>query len=441
MSDRAVKDPSPLRSGIVHTSLSFVAFASLAAVAGTAIHFTGEPSAASPAQQIALFEPTGIDRPQLKTRFASTDDAVNPAARQIASVDTDAEDLGLYDTGDEPSLGVDYADGAKVVRASMSQGDADTVRINGVSVSSGQSWQETRDIKSLPRAPISSVSERTSVGLLPAISEDGRTPAGAYARPFANPENRPTVSIVLGGLGINYTHTKSAIEELPPEVTLSFAPTARNLQGWIHQARAAGHEVLLEVPMEPYEFGRERPHPQALYGSLSESELTGRLDYLMSRATGYFGVINYQGSKFATDEAATTKIAEALSGRGVAFVEDGSLNRSTFSAAASQTGLRYRQANTPIDARPDGSEIENRLLELEALAHENGASLGSGFAYPITIDILKAWTDQLDEKGIILAPVSAVTKGGPKPAKAENPASVDTAATGQEGPEALNTAG
>ncbi|MEQ9315101.1 MAG: divergent polysaccharide deacetylase family protein [Henriciella sp.] len=441
MSDRVVKDPSPLRSGIIHTSLSLVAFASVAAVAGTAIHLTGEPGAASPARQIALFEPTGIDRPQLKSRFASTDAAVNPAVRQIASADL-AADSEYYDEGDEPSLGVDYADGnAKLVRASMSQGDTDTVRINGVSVSSGQSWQETRDVTALPRAPISSVSERTSLGLLPMISEDGRTPAGAYARPFSNPENRPTVSIVLGGLGINYTHTKSAIEELPPEVTLSFAPTARNLQGWIDQARAAGHEVLLEVPMEPYEFGRERPHPQALYGSLSESELSGRLDYLMSRATGYFGVINYQGSKFATDEAATARISQALANRGVAFVEDGSLNRSTFKASAGETGLRFRQADAPIDARPDGTEIENKLLELEVLAVENGASLGSGFAYPITIDILKAWTERLDEKGIVLAPVSAVTKAGPKPVAPAGPAKVDTAEAGQDGSDALNTAG
>ncbi|MGB3624508.1 MAG: divergent polysaccharide deacetylase family protein [Henriciella sp.] len=439
MSHHAARDPSPLRSGIVHTSLSLVAFASVAAVAGTVIHLTGEPGAASPARQIALFEPSGIDRPQLKSRFASTDATVNPGMRQLAAAETDGE---LDEAGDEPSLGVDYADGsARMVRASLSQGDADTVRINGVSVSSGQSWQETRDIKALPAAPIGSVSERTSIGYLPVIADDGRTPAGAYARPFANPENRPTVSIVLGGLGINYTHTKSAIEELPPEVTLSFAPTARNLQGWIHQARAAGHEVLLEVPMEPYEFGRERPHPKALYGSLGEDELTGRLDYLMSRATGYFGVINYQGSKFATDEAATAQIAEALSARGVAFVEDGSLNRSTFNASAAASGLRFRQADTPIDARPDGSEIENKLLELEALALENGASLGSGFAYPITVDILKAWTDQLGEKGVVLAPVSAVTKAAPKPEKQAVRAPVDTAAAGQDQPEALNTAG
>ena len=413
MGDRVVREPSPLRSGIVHTTLSFAAFSSVAAIAAAAIHFTGEPSAASPALQIALFEPPDVARPQLKPRFAS-----NAAAVSATGTPTSAgSDLSkIYESADdEPSLGVDYNDGAVLVRASMN----DSVRINDVT-------------------------ERTSLGYLPKIAEDGRTPAGAYARPFANPENRPTVSIVLGGLGINYTHTKSAIEELPPEVTLSFAPSARTLQGWINQARAAGHEVLLEVPMEPYEYGRERPNAQALAVGLAEDDLTGRLDYLMSRATGYFGITNYQGSKFATEEVATAQIAAALADRGVAFVEDGSLNRSTFGDAAKSTGLRYRQANMPIDARPDGSEIENKLLELEVLALENGSSLGSGFAYPITIDILKAWTDQLGEKGIVLAPASAVTRASAKPASPEvagEAATLDTAATGQDAKKALSTAG
>ena len=436
MSDRVARDPSPLRSGAVHTALSLAVFSGVFGLAGTAIHLIGDASAAGPARQIALFEPTDASPPELKTRFASNDVGPRRAGPEgEARTSTTSRDEG------SPSLGVDYADGARVVQASASAEEGDTVRINGVAVAAGRSWQETRDITSLPRAPIMAVSERTSLGYLPQISDDGRTPAGAYARPFANPENRPTVSIVLGGLGINWRHTKSAIDELPPEVTLSFAPTARNLQGWINQAREAGHEVLLEVPMEPYEFGRERPHSHTLYGGHSEDEQIGRLKYLMSRASGYFGVTNYQGSKFATNEAATRQLADELKARGVAFVEDGSLSRSTFSASADAAGLRYRLADTPIDARPEGEEIEDKLLELEALALENGASLGTGFAYPITIDILKAWTDQLEEKGIALAPASAVTRSAQQSSQAVESAAEQASRAGQGGQDVLNTAG
>ncbi|WP_300391716.1 divergent polysaccharide deacetylase family protein [Henriciella sp.] len=433
MSDRVARDPSPFRSGVAHTALSILVFSGLFAVAGAAIHLSGEASEASPARQIALFEPAGPDRPQLKTRFASSDNAARPVIGGASGEAAD-NDAGQAQEASSPNLGVDYANGGtKVVNASASTGEADTVRINGVSVAAGRSWQETRELKSLSRAPISAVTERTSLGYLPKIAEDGRTPAGAYARPFANPEDRPTVSIVVGGLGINYTHTKSAIEELPPEVTLSFAPTARNLQGWINQARAAGHEVLLEVPMEPYEYGRERPHSHVLDADLTPEQNAGRLDYLMSRASGYFGITNYQGSKFATDEASTSYLSQLLSDRGVAFVEDGSLSRSSFDKAAEEKGLRYRRADNPIDARPDGEEIESKLLELESLAMENGSSLGTGFAYPITIDILKEWTARLDEKGIVLAPASSATRTLKKEASAIDTALLDASEGGQQG--------
>lgn len=434
MSDRVARDPSPFRSGVAHTALSFLVFSALSLAAGTVIHMTGDASEASPSRQIALFEPADGDRPRLKTRFAGTDEAVRPIIMAESAADG-FDDLGNADGAPTPDLGVDYQSNGSVqaTNAASTPSEADTVRINGISVSTGRSWQETRELKSLSRAPISAVSERTSIGYLPKIAEDGRTPAGAYARPFANPENRPTVSIVLGGLGINRTHTKSAIEELPPEVTLSFAPTAYNLQGWIDQARAAGHEVLLEVPMEPYEFGRERAHSQTLYASHSEAELNSNLNYLMSRASGYFGIINYQGSKFATDEAATSHIAGLLSERGVALVEDGSLSRSVFPSAAEQAGLRFRAANTPIDARPDGEEIETKLMELESLAMENGSSLGTGFAYPITIDLLKEWTSRLDEKGIVLAPVSAATRTARQDTPAMDTARFDDGEGGQKG--------
>ncbi|WP_300377587.1 divergent polysaccharide deacetylase family protein [Henriciella sp.] len=432
---RVTRDPSPVRSGLVHTGLSLLAFSALMAVSGTLIHLTGDASEAGPARQIALFEPAGGDRPNLKTRFAAEDGKARPVVSMMATAEGPSSAVADSTEEQAPSLGVSYAgdDGGGAARPSAMPDEVDTVRINGVAVSAGRSWKETTKLKALPEAPISAVTETAPVGPLPRVADDGRTPAGAYARPFANPENRPKVAIVVGGLGINWRHTTSAIEELPPEITLSFAPTASNLQGWIDQARKAGHEVLLEVPMEPYEFGRESPHSHTLYGEHDDERTRERLEYLLSRATGYFGVTNYQGSKFATDEASTTHLADTLHSRGLALVEDGSLSRSAFTTAAQDTGLRFRKANTPVDARPEGEEIETKLLELEALAMESGSSLGTGFAYPLTIDILKEWTQSLDEKGIILAPASSVTQSSRPAGKSMDTAELVTEQGGQTG--------
>ena len=443
MPQRVTRDPSPLRSAALHGGLSVSLLAGLVLAAIGAIHVWGDDASATPVRQIALFEAdlpeAASPAPALKARLAT---AEAPVARRapppVAEEDTPPP-FYTDATAPAPDLGVEYTNGvSRVLRASAPASDEPAVRINGISVSTGQSWQERRTAKALPPAPVDAVSEITPDGRLPKTAADGRTPAGVYGRPFSNPEGRPTVSIVLGGLGINHTHTRSAIDELPAEVTLSFAPTTRDLQGWIDRARAAGHEVLLEVPMEAYETGTEQPHPQTLSASMDAASMEAGLNGILASASGYFGITNYQGGRLARDEAASAALTSLVAGRGLAFVEDGSLSRSAFSGAAGAAGLRYRQADTPIDTKPDGSDIQAKLLELETLALENGTSVGSGFAYPVTIDILKDWTDGLASKGLALAPVSAVTRAAPLAAETADTA---TQAGGQAPQEALDKAG
>jgi hypothetical protein len=102
----------------------------------------------------------------------------------------------------------------------------------------------------LAAAPMAGFFAPGPAGPLPIIAQDGRTPFEAYRRPFL-PNGRPKVALVIGGLGLNTRATEAAIETLPAEITLSFSPYAEGLQGWVDMARAHGHEVLLETPMEP----------------------------------------------------------------------------------------------------------------------------------------------------------------------------------------------
>jgi len=244
------------------------------------------------------------------------------------------------------------------------------------------------------------------------------------------------VALVVGGLGINATHTKSAIEELPPEVTLSFAPDANRLQYWIDRARAAGHEVLIELPMENYDYGRMKMHPQTLLAGKGADVNVPRLNTLLGRASGYFGVINYQGAKFAEDAAAVRPVLDVLSKRGVALVEDGSLEEASLDKVADQSHVRYAKAASPIDTKLTADDINLELMELETIAKEKGAAMGAGYAFPITIEMAKIWASELGPKGIILAPVSALV--GTTPAELVD---AERVATGGKAPAPVNPAG
>ena len=408
------RDPSPLRSGIVHAGLSLSVFGGIAAVIGAAVHFTGDASAAGPRQVISLFEAAPTEDPGLAGRL--------PDQLQAAAVRQPQEPSLNFDAVNEPTLDVAMPSdaGQYVAIPAPKEPAVDGIRINGKFVQAGQSLsqvteqaeQSEPEPAAKPPEPMSTegLFKRTSAGRLPAITEDGRTVREAYARPFANPEGKPTVSLIVGGLGTarNGKYTRAAIEELPPEITLSFVANADNLRSLVRRARAAGHEVIIEAPMEAYETGRRRAHPRQLATGVSEADNSSNLAWALSRAEGYFAIMNYEGGKFATDARVAGPVMKELASRGVGFVETGTLPGSVLAIEAGKVGGYYAISSDVIDAQTDGSAIEARLRELERMAIKNGKALGTGFPYPITIDTVKTWAERLESSGIVLAPASHV---------------------------------
>lgn len=263
--------------------------------------------------------------------------------------------------------------------------------------------------KALAKAPVAGMFQPGPNGPLPVIAADGRTPMQVYAKPFAGAGDKPMIALMVGGLGLNAQTTRAAIETLPPEVTLSFVPYSKDLQTWINLARANGHEVMLELPMEPFDYPDNDTGPQTLLASSKPDENAQKLNWLLGRAQGYFGVVNYQGAKFAASPA-VSPVLTALSGRGLAFVQDGSASKSAFATAARGAQIPFAGADRLVDAQPAEASIDQQLLTLEALALQNGSSFGAGFAYPLTVEKAAAWADGLGAKGYVLAPASAIVK-------------------------------
>ena len=254
----------------------------------------------------------------------------------------------------------------------------------------------------LPEAPIAGLSQPGPQGPLPVIATDGRVPAQAYARPF-QPNGKPRVALIVGGLGLNAVTTRAAIERLPADVTLSFVPYAQGLQGWIDLARAQGHEVMIEIPMEPTGYPNNDPGPYTLLANATPDDVESRMNWLLGRATGYFGVTNYLGDRFVTSDTGMAAFLGVLRQRGVAFLDDGMARRRPGAWARAS-------ADTIIDETQTPAAIIGRLNALEAAAKTRGAALGTGFAYPVTVEAAARWTAGLDARGLQLAPASAMTQ-------------------------------
>jgi polysaccharide deacetylase 2 family uncharacterized protein YibQ len=254
--------------------------------------------------------------------------------------------------------------------------------------------------------------EKSRHGLIPRIGTDGTRPAEAYAQaptvpPGADP-NGPRIAVVVGGLGISASVTSDALMKLPEAVTLAFAPYASDLVSLARKAREKGHEILLQIPMEPLDYPDNDPGPQTLLTSMSPDQNIDRLHWLLSRAQGYVGVTGLMGARFSANEQALAPILRDVAKRGLIYVDDGGSPRSLAGQMAGGNNLPFAKADVVLDAVPMPNEIDRALTRLEALARERGTAVGIATGSPATLDRIGKWAKGAAGRGILLVPISAV---------------------------------
>jgi polysaccharide deacetylase 2 family uncharacterized protein YibQ len=255
--------------------------------------------------------------------------------------------------------------------------------------------------------------EKTPDGYMPRISDAGVTPMQAYAG-AQPPANRPRIAIVITGLGLSASNTQAAINNLPPGVTLAFAPYLADVQNWVALARQKGHEVLLQVPMEPYDFPDSDPGEHTLRVSVGEEANTRRLSWALTRFTGYVGVTNMLGGRFLSEPGPIEPMMTFLMRRGLMFYDNGAASRSVAPMVAERLGAPFAQATNTIDSIQASMEIDHRLADLETEARTRGKAVGTGFRYPVTMERVTLWARGLPGRGFVLAPISAIVATGKK---------------------------
>lgn len=262
--------------------------------------------------------------------------------------------------------------------------------------------------QALAPAPDGDLIERSPTGFLPVVGRDGRQPWQVYARPFDLNDKRPRVALIISNLGISATQTDAAINRLPAGVTLAYQPYSRRLGEWINLSRGAGHEVMLTLPMEPADYPRNDPGPNALLTALEPAKNMERLNWVLSQGTGYVGLVGYEGSRFTMAREDMTPVLDTLKRRGLLYVDNRETAQTVVPALALDMKLPFASANRAIDRDTTRAGVDKRLADLEDIARRNGSALGIGSPFPVTFERIVLWAQGLEDRGLVLAPVSAV---------------------------------
>jgi polysaccharide deacetylase 2 family uncharacterized protein YibQ len=254
------------------------------------------------------------------------------------------------------------------------------------------------------------VSEPSRHGLLPKVAQDGARPSEVFAqpvKPLIGKPNAPRIAIVLGGLGIGAGITSDAIRKLPGGVTLAFGAYGGDLERQVARARTGGHEVLLQVPMEPADYPDNDPGPQTLLTTLDAGQNADRLHWLMSRFQGYVGIASLMGARFTASETALAPVLRETAKRGLIYVDDGTSPRSLASQIAGANNIAFVKADITLDVVPAPDDVDRALARLETVARERGIAIGMASAVPVSIERIARWAKAAAGRGILLIPITA----------------------------------
>lgn len=262
----------------------------------------------------------------------------------------------------------------------------------------------------LAAAPDPRLTEQGRHGIMPRLGEGRLRALDVYARP-EEPGSGPRIAILVTGLGTGQSATAAATARLPQAVSLAFAPYSAEVERAAARARDAGHEVLLQLPMEPFDYPDSDPGPQALLTALKGPENADRLAWVLSRFPGYVGLVNFMGGKMMADPAFEPVLRE-IGARGLGFVDDGTVPKGAGFANKSHTP--YARAEIVLDAVPRAEAIDAELARAEAQARSNGFVLVSAGGSLMSVDRIARWARDLDARGIRLVPASVALRGTPK---------------------------
>ncbi len=263
------------------------------------------------------------------------------------------------------------------------------------------------DAVQLSPAPDMGIAEKTPEGILPAVGDDGRKPWQVYARPF-EPDRRPRIAVIIAPLGSDRAVMNAAIDRLPGGVTLAFEGAMAARDDGLARARKAGHETLLVIPAEPFDYPSSDPGPDTLLTSLPAAENIKRLHSFLRQGSGYIGLMSLTGTRFFSVPKAAQVLLDEMDHRGLALLDTKLTERGVITELAAKMKLPMASIDFRINPDLSSNAIDLTLAQVERTAKQAGHAVCLVVATPLAIDRLNNWLAGLPDVGMRLTPLSVL---------------------------------
>ena len=218
----------------------------------------------------------------------------------------------------------------------------------------------------------------------------------------------PQLAVVIDDLGYGSWPVDRAIN-LPAAITLSVFPSLPSSASVAEKAHAAGHEILVHLPMQP-KGADNKLNPGTLLSSMTETQFLRQLMLHLQSVPYAIGASNHMGSQLTAERRPMLLTMSTLKSWGNLFFLD---SRTTKDTVAQTVASENQLANTRRDVFIDNDQIltaiRSALRQAIAKAQKNGQAVAIGHPHLNTLTVLETdLAGMAAAAGVELVPISVI---------------------------------
>jgi polysaccharide deacetylase 2 family uncharacterized protein YibQ len=218
----------------------------------------------------------------------------------------------------------------------------------------------------------------------------------------------PRLALIIDDMGQNAPESREAAATLPAPVTFSFLAYGSATPQLAPQVYAAGHEVMIHLPMEPL------PHPDMVLdpgpNTLMVGDDAGTIEAKLAQGVTSLlpwavGANNHMGSRFTAWAEGMRTVLASLQDDGLFFLDSLTIAPTATRAADAGLTLPLLKRDVFLDDNPDPAVIAKQLQRAQEVARRNGFAVAIGHPLSTTLAVLR---EQLPTLTVSLVPISAL---------------------------------
>jgi polysaccharide deacetylase 2 family uncharacterized protein YibQ len=227
------------------------------------------------------------------------------------------------------------------------------------------------------------------------------------------PEREPArtrVALIVFGLSEDPALALALLARREP-IALAVPAAGEGHETLAREAKASGHERVLQIPMEPEDYPRQSPGPGTLLVSMNERRIGSLTRQYLEQAGDVVAVMNLMGAFATQDEPFMTAFYRELRRARVPFLHVAPVARAVCRPLASKLGVAYDEPDLWLD-REARADTKAALQRAWRAGLERASARGQAI---VALRLTKTSARWLDEtlapralEGVTLVPLSTL---------------------------------